>query len=265
MSILIPILILGGIGLLAGILLSVAAVVFAVQKDEKAEEIAEALPGANCGACGFSGCSGYAAALSKGETTDTGLCAPGGAAAAAAIAAILGVEADAFQKKAAVVRCQGSWDLTDMKMEYQGMETCAAANQLFSGMGACRYGCIGYGDCLSACEYGAVTVENGLSTIHPELCKGCGKCVTACPKGLIRLLPEKRQAAVLCSNHDKGARTRQVCTVGCIGCMRCVKACEAGAVTVENFLACVDPEKCTGCGKCAEVCPQHCIAMVFDA
>ena len=262
MSVLIPVIILGGIGLAAGILLSIAAIVFAVKEDEKAKAIAEALPGANCGACGYSGCSGYAAALSEGKTTDTGLCAPGGAAASAAISQILGVEAGEFQKKAAVVHCRGTWDLTQMKMEYQGMKTCAAANQLFSGIGACPYGCIGYGDCQAVCEYGAVTVENGLSKIDPVLCKGCGKCAAACPKGLIRITAEQPRAAVLCSNRDKGAKTRKDCTVGCIGCMRCVKACETGAIAVDHFLATVDPEKCTGCGKCAEVCPQKCIEML---
>ncbi len=259
-QILFPILLVAGIGLIAGLGLAIASIVMAVPKDEKAEAIQEILPGANCGACGYSGCSGYAAALAKGEA-ENGLCAPGGQAVAEQVAALLGVEAGQVEQKAAFVHCMGSYDHTADRLQYQGIPSCAAAAQLSGGLGDCSYGCIGLGDCAAACEYHAVKVCNGVASIDPFRCKGCSQCVSACPKGLISLAPVKRQAMVRCSNCDKGGDARKVCTAACIGCMRCVKECEFGAVEVKNFLARVDPEKCTGCGKCVEVCKPGCLTL----
>lgn len=259
-AILFPVLIVAGIGLLAGLILAVASIVMAVPKDEKAEAIQELLPGANCGACGYSGCSGYAAALSKGEAKP-GLCAPGGPETAKAIGKLLGSGDVEMEQKVALVYCLGSQDNTTDKMDYDGLSSCAAAVQLAGGASSCRFGCLGLGDCVKACQYNAITVCNGVANIDPAACKACGQCVSACPKGLIHLAPVKPQAVVRCSNCDKGAATTKVCKVGCIGCMKCVKTCEAGAIRVENFHAIVDPEKCTGCGTCAETCPRHCIIM----
>lgn len=259
-DILLPILIVAGIGLLAGIGLAVASIVFAVPKDERAEKITEMLPGANCGACGYSGCSGYAAALSKGEAKP-GLCAPGGEAVAAEISEFLGMAASAMEKKVAMVHCMGSYDVTSDKMEYQGIQSCSAAALLAGGITSCQFGCMGLGDCASVCPYGAIEVCNGMARVDPKQCRACSMCVAACPKGLISLVPYKKQAVVLCSNCDKGAATMKVCKVGCIGCKKCEKTCEYGAIHVENFHAVVDPEKCTGCGACAEACPRHIITM----
>ena len=259
-EILIAVLIVTAIGLVAGVGLAIASIVMAVPKDERAEAVLEVLPGANCGACGYSGCSGYAAALASGEAK-AGLCSPGGEAVAAAIAGALGTEQVQVEYKTALVHCKGSHDNTADKMRYQGLQSCAAAAQMFGGVGSCAYGCMGLGDCAAACEYGAITVCNGVANIDPSKCRGCSKCVAACPKRLISFVPLKSQAIVRCSNCDKGGETRKVCKAGCIGCMRCVKACEHGAVKVENFCAKVDPALCTNCGKCAEVCPQHCISI----
>ncbi len=261
MEILIPILIVAGIGLLAGIILAIASVVMAVPKDEKAEAVLEVLPGANCGACGFSGCSGYAAALSKGEAK-VGLCSPGGEECAKACAEVLGVGEVAVEKKTALVHCMGSYDMTSDKMNYDGIQSCSASTFLAGGITSCRFGCMGMGDCAAVCPYGAISVCNGMASIDPAKCKGCSQCVAACPKGLISFVPLKKQAVVRCSNCDKGAQTMKVCKIGCIGCMKCVKSCEYGAVKVENFCAKVDPAKCTGCGKCVEACPRHIITLL---
>lgn len=261
MDILIPILIVAGIGLLAGIILAVASIVMAVPKDEKAEAVLEVLPGANCGACGFSGCSGYAAALSKGEAK-VGLCSPGGEECAKACAAVLGVEDVAVEKKTALVHCMGSYDMTSDKMLYDGIQSCSASTFLAGGITSCRFGCMGMGDCAAVCPYGAVNVCNGVANIDYNKCKGCSQCVAACPKGLISFVPLKKQAVVRCSNCDKGAQTTKVCKIGCIGCGKCMKACEYGAVKVVNFCAVVDPVKCVGCGKCEEACPRHIITML---
>lgn len=260
MDILTPIIIVGVIGLLAGVVLAVASIVMAVPKDEKAEALEAVLPGANCGACGYSGCPGYAAAMAKGEASP-GLCSPGGAAVAAQCGEILGSGAVEMTRKAAVVHCMGSADNTQDKMIYDGLSSCSAAVQLAGGASSCRFGCLALGDCAAACGYGAVEVCNGVALVDPEKCVACGKCVGACPKGLIHLAPVKPRAVVRCSSCDKGKATMQSCKVGCIGCMKCQKTCEFEAVTVKNGLAQVDPEKCTGCGKCAEACPRHIITM----
>lgn len=259
LTVIIAIAVVGFIGALAGVGLSIASVKLAVPRDEKAEEIEELLPGANCGACGFSGCSGYAAALAKGEAA-TNLCAPGGAAAAKAIAAALGQEGGEFVPTAAVVACNGCEANTQDKAFYAGLQSCAAAMQLFGGKGSCSYGCIGFGDCAEVCDNDAIVIEDGVAKINFAQCGACGKCVKACPKHLISIVPIKPQAVVLCSNRDKGAETRKVCKAGCIGCMKCQKVCESGAISVKNFVASVDPEKCNNCGACIEACPVKCIA-----
>lgn len=260
-NILIAVIIVAVIGLIVGLVLAVASALMAVPVDEKAVQIQEQLPGANCGACGFSGCSGYAAALSKGEAK-LGLCSPGGQAVVDAIAPIIGAEGVESVPKTAVVHCNGNDDNTSKMTRYQGIKSCLAATQLYGGMGECSYGCIGFGDCMSVCEYGAINVCNGVAIVNTDLCKACGACAKACPKKLITIEPKVTHAVVKCSNCDKGVLTRKSCKVGCIGCMKCVKLCEYGAVKVENFHALIDPEKCTGCGKCAEGCPQKIIQMM---
>ncbi len=250
MSLIIPIIAVTAIGL------TVASKVFAVPVDEKAEAIRECLPGANCGACGFSGCDGYAAALSKGETTDTALCAPGGNDVSKAIADAAGLAAGEVKPMAAVVLCQGHNGNAATKLEYQGVMSCRMASQIFGGPKECIYGCLGYGDCMAVCEYDAISICDGVARINPVMCKACKKCASACPKYLIEMMPlHETKAAVLCKNHDKGAVTRKECTVGCIGCMKCAKECEAEAITIDKFCAKVDYEKCTGCGNCQTVCP----------
>jgi Na+-translocating ferredoxin:NAD+ oxidoreductase RNF subunit RnfB len=255
--------IVSGIGLILGLGLALASKVFAVPADEKAELIQEILPGANCGACGFSGCAGYAAALSGGETSDTALCAPGGAQTARKIAEITGLALGKVTKKTALVRCRGNSQNTESRFSYRGIQSCEMAAQLYGGEKSCTYGCLGFGDCARECPYGAISVCDDVARVNPELCRACRKCVAACPRGLIDLVPvEETNAAVLCRNRHKGAQTRKECRAGCIGCMRCVKACEFGAVAVGEFCAKVNFSKCTGCGKCAAVCPVGCITLL---
>ncbi|HHZ06794.1 MAG TPA: RnfABCDGE type electron transport complex subunit B [Clostridiales bacterium] len=258
--IVIAIIIVAGIGLVVGLILAVASIVFAVPKNEMAEAVLEVLPGANCGACGFSGCSGYAAALADGSA-ESGLCAPGGTQVVKAVAKVLGKDAGLVEKKTAVVHCVGSCDNTDTKMEYDGIKTCKAASVLTGGTGKCGFGCIGFGDCVNACEYDAIRVCNGVAVVNPESCKACKKCVAVCPKNIISIIPVKKAAVVRCSNHDKGGITKKACTAGCIGCMRCTKVCPTGAIKVENFLASIDSSLCTGCGSCMAECKQGCITM----
>lgn len=261
MDILLPVLIVAVIGLVAGAGLSIASVVMAVKVDEKAEKIREVLPGANCGACGYSGCDGYAAALSSGKESSASLCAPGGPAVAAEVAAVLGIQAQQTARKAAVVRCNGTCNNTTDKMIYHGVTSCLAAVQLFGGQGSCQFGCLGFGDCVDVCEYDALKVRDGVAVVDETQCTACARCTQVCPKQLIALQPMDGRAVVRCMNRDKGAVARKKCQAACIGCMKCEKVCESGAVKVTNFLAQVDSEKCIACGKCVDACPQKCLIL----
>ncbi len=259
MEILTPVIIVSVIGLLAGIILAVAGKVFAVEVDENIEKVVEILPGANCGGCGYSGCEGYAAAVVKGEKTT--LCGAGGPETAKKIAEILGVSAGEFVKTAAVVRCKGDKDSAVAKYEYMGLRSCAAAAQLDNGPSACRFGCIGLGDCVAVCEENAIRLVNGVAKVDTDACKACGRCAAVCPHAVIKILPVGK-SAVTCKSNDKGAVTRKNCTAGCIGCSKCVKECPQHAITVTDFLAEIDSEKCNGCNKCAEVCPVKAISPI---
>lgn len=246
------------IGLIAGLILSIASIVFAVPVDERQEKVRACLPGANCGACGFSGCDGYAKALADG-TAEIGLCSPGGPDVAEDCAAVLGKSAGNVEKKVALVQCAGHCDNVSTKVEYQGVPTCQAVSLMYAGDSACAFGCLGYGDCVAACPENAIKICNGLATVNTDACIGCGICAKTCPKGVITIVPAKFNHHVLCVNKDKGAETRKVCKTGCIGCMKCQKTCEFGAITVTNNNATIDYSKCTNCGKCAEVCPVKAI------
>lgn len=261
-TIIIPVAIVALIGLVLGLGLAIASIVFAVPVDEKAAAVRECLPGANCGACGFSGCDGYASALSKGETTQCNRCTPGGNDVAAAIASVMGLEAGSVTPMVAAVMCQGNCSNVEEKLIYNGVKSCKMAAQLFGGPKNCVYGCIGFGDCVNVCEYDAVFICDGVARINPDNCRACKMCINTCPRHLIDLFPlDTTKAAVLCNNHDKGAQTRKQCKAGCIGCMKCVKVCEYDAVSITNFCASVDYDKCIGCGKCHEVCPVGCIDL----
>ncbi|MBR2714978.1 MAG: RnfABCDGE type electron transport complex subunit B [Ruminococcus sp.] len=258
-AVLIAVLVVAGIGLILGLVLAIASVVMAVPKDEKAEAVLEILPGANCGACGFSGCEGYAKAVAKGDAK-AGLCPVGGEECTNAICELLGVSGETV-KKHALVHCMGNCDNTENKAVFQGVNSCLAAHKIGGGVTACSYGCLGMGDCMNACLSDAITICNGVAVVDLDKCGGCGLCAEACPRKLITITTSNEQAVVRCSNHDKGAVAKKACKSACIGCMKCTKVCEEGAITVKDFCASIDPEKCTGCGACVENCPCKCITF----
>lgn len=247
------------LGLLGAGVLVVAAHFMHVEEDERIGLVREALPGANCGACGYAGCDDYAKAIVEGAPTNK--CVPGGAGCAAAVSAVMGVEAGAVVKRKAIVACQGSYDHTEDKYRYEGIESCSACNALYTGRATCEYGCLGYGDCVRACMFDAIHVSNGLARVNPEKCTGCGACEQACPKRIILVREESEKPVVLCANHERGALTRKACNAGCIGCMKCEKICPEGAIKVRNNVARVDYDKCTGCRKCMNECPVHAITI----
>ena len=257
----IPIAAAVAIALIAALLLSLAAKFMAVPVNETQAAIRAELPGANCGACGFAGCDDYAAALAEGGDVKTNLCVPGADAVAAAIAAILGQDAEDVIEQVANVRCSGLCDVTKPEMDYQGLKTCAAAKGLFGGPGSCKYGCIGFGDCERVCPYGAIQVCNGLAKVDREKCVGCGMCARTCPQHIIDIIPDVKRVFVACSSADKGAVTNKLCSAGCIGCKLCEKACKFEAIHVENNHAVIDIDKCKNCGLCAKACPKKVIKM----
>ena len=259
MSIVIPVILVAAIGFVLAVVLTFASKIFFVPVDETVANLRAELPGANCGACGYAGCDDYANALGADPSVGTGKCPVGGAALAEALAAVLGVEADTSEPQVAVVMCNGHNDAAKTLMEYQGMQTCKAAKQMFGGLSACPYGCMGLGDCAAVCAYGAIQVCNGVAVVNRELCVGCGMCAKACPNSVIRIAPAKNKVVVQCNSKDKGAVARKNCSNACIGCMKCQKVCKFEAITVENNLASINPETCKNCGLCAKECPTGAI------
>lgn len=252
------------IGLICAAVLVTASKIMAVKENEKIPKIRECLPGANCGACGFAGCDGYAKALAETEGTPTNLCVPGGDSVSRKISELLGVEFEDVIEKVAVVHCSGDCRFTQDRVEYSGIESCAAAKLIFSSKGECSYGCMGLGDCAKACPNNAVCIESGIARINTKQCVGCGLCVKACPNTVISLMDDVERAVVACNNKDKGAQTRKACKSGCIGCKKCEKVCPSGAIKVVNNLAQIDYSKCPDCedfGICARECTTGCIII----
>ena len=246
------------VGILVGAGLVATGKKFHVDVDEKEAAVRAELPGNNCGACGYAGCDAMAAAIAKGEAPVNG-CPVGGTPVAEKIAEIMGVKAEAVEKKAAFVKCKGSCDVTKNQGNYIGVRDCRAA--VLSGMNVtdCDYGCLGFGSCQAVCPNDAIKVVNGVAVVNENKCVACGLCVKACPKGLIEIVPVKNRVRVQCSNKERGPMVKKACEAGCIGCTLCVRQCDQGAITVTNNIAHIDYEKCTQCGKCAEKCPAKVI------
>ena len=267
-EILIAIGILGGLGVMFGAVLAAASKIFYVEVDPRLEQLNGCLPGANCGGCGYAGCAGYAEAVLKGEA-DIGKCASGGNECAQAMAEIMGVEAAEVTRKVAMVRCSGEkiYDKdgnlvrgVKSKATYEGFKDCIAASKVGgNGPISCKYGCLGFGTCVKACKYDAISVVNGVAKVNEDRCVGCMACSHVCPRELIVPVEPHRNVVIACNSMAKGAVTTRSCTIGCIGCGLCKKICPEGAITVTNNLAVIDYDKCTNCGLCATVCPKHLI------
>lgn len=249
----------GLVGILMGLFLGAAGIKFKVEVDEKEEAVLNALPGNNCGGCGFPGCSGLAAAIAKGEAPVNG-CPVGGEPTAKKVAAIMGVEAEDSVRKVAFVHCQGDCEKTHLNYEYHGAQDCRMMSFVpDGGPKSCNHGCLGYGTCVEACPFDAIHVQNGVAVVDKERCKACGKCIAVCPKQMISMVPYEAKVKVACSSKDKGPVTMKACSVGCVGCGICVKNCPDQAIRVENFHAIIDYEKCSDCGTCAQKCPKKSI------
>ena len=256
-NILYAILVLGSMGAVFALILAIASKVFAVETDERLEPLTECLPGANCGGCGYSGCAGYAQAVLEGKAK-IGKCAAGGKACADAMAKIMGQETVEMERRVAMVMCAGTDALP--KGRYEGLQDCISASRIAGkGPQLCEYGCLGFGNCVAKCKFGALSIVNGRAKVDHEKCAGCMTCILVCPRHIIKAVPYDATVTVPCSSKAKGPIVLKSCGNGCIGCMKCVKTCENGAISVVDALAAIDYKKCTGCGKCAEACPRHII------
>ena len=267
---LIAVIVLGAIALVAAAVLYVCSKKFAVKEDPRIAQVSAVLPQANCGGCGFPGCSGMADALVKaadGGSLEGLNCPVGGSAVMEQVADLLGMAVANTEPMVAVVRCNGTCENRPKTVEYCGLRTCAAMNACAAGETACGFGCLGCGDCADACQFGAITVnpDTGLPEVNEDLCTACGACAKACPRHIIELRkkgPKGRRVYVSCVNRDKGPAAKKACAAACIGCGKCEKECPFGAITVEGNLSYIDPLKCRSCRKCEKVCPTGAIKAV---
>jgi len=246
---------LGGLGLILGLVLLVASLRLAVRVDQREQAARAALPGINCGACGYPGCDGYAAAVVAGKAP-LDRCAPGGPPVATRLGEIMGQEVTPAAPQGAVLICRGGRTEAGQRFQYRGAADCRQAALLLGGPKACIYGCVGLGHCVQVCPFKAIAMgENGLPAIDPKKCTGCGKCVQECPKAVLRLIPRSKLVYLTCASHDKARAVRDVCKVGCIGCGLCVKNCSTNALKLEANLPVMDFARCIDCGICVHKCP----------
>lgn len=264
------VLVLGAIALVAAVILFFVSKKFAVNEDPRIGQVTEILPGANCGGCGFPGCSGLASALVKGADAGSieGLrCPVGGDPVMNRVSDLLGMAIANTEPMVAVVRCNGTCEFRPRIAEYDGLRTCAAMHSAGAGETGCGFGCLGCGDCVSACQFDAIHMnpETGLPEVDEEKCTSCGACVKACPRHIIELRkkgPKGRRVYVSCVNKDKGAVAKKACQVACIGCGKCEKVCQFDAITIANNLSYIDFSKCRLCTKCVDECPTGAIIKV---
>ena len=258
MNILLPVIILGSLGAIFGLWLSIVSKIFAVRKDPKTEHIFSLLPGSNCGACGKAGCYGLAEALVSGEVESI-TCPVVNDVEKEDIADTLGIKQSEAEKTIATLICGGGKTCKD-KFDYNGPRDCNIAIHLMDGPKGCSFGCIGMGSCVAACPFDAITMdENNLPKIDEEKCTSCGKCIKVCPKNVLVLAPLKSEHHIMCNSKDRGVDVMKSCKIGCIGCGKCVKVCPVEAIELNNNLAKIDYLKCTNCGACVEACPTKAI------
>lgn len=252
------------IGIISALILFLAAKKFYVFEDPRIDDVENALPSANCGGCGFPGCRNFADACVKADDLGTLFCPVGGNDTMKDVAEILGKAVTEKAPQVAVIRCSGSFEYRPRTNNYDGAANCTVASNLYSGDTGCQYGCLGLGECVDACTFDAMYMDEktGLPVVIQDQCTACGDCVRACPKNIIELRNQgkkDRRIYVSCINEDKGGVAKKNCSVACIGCKLCEKACNYDAITIENFLSYIDYTKCVLCRKCVAVCPTDSI------
>lgn len=258
---------LSALGIILALVLYGAATKFYVYEDPRIDQVEEALPNTNCGACGFPGCRNFAEAIVSSDDISAFYCPVGGNDTMKDVAKILGKEAAEQDSKVAVLKCNGTHAHSPKTSAYDGPASCAIEHNLYGGETGCQYGCMSHGDCVDACDFDAIHInpETGLPEVVDENCTACGLCVTACPRNLIELRPRRkkeRKIYIACMNQDPGATPKKSCSTACIGCALCEKACRFDAITMDNNLAYIHPDKCTLCRECVPVCPTNAILEI---
>jgi Na+-translocating ferredoxin:NAD+ oxidoreductase subunit B len=254
-------------GVISAVILYFVAQKFRVVEDPRIDLVAEKLPGANCGGCGYAGCRSLAEAIVKAGSLEGLRCPVGGDKVSSEIAELLGLEASTAEPQIAVVRCNGGKLNTTSKVMYEGVQDCLYAHLNFSSEGGCPNGCLGLGNCVGVCAFDAIKMDpkNGLPVVDEEKCVACGLCVKTCPRHIIELRNKgikNRRVFVSCVNIEKGALAKKNCNVACIGCGKCEKVCEFDAIKIENNLAYIDFNKCKLCRKCVQECPTGAILEI---
>lgn len=255
------------LGLVLALVLYLVAEKFKVVEDPRIDEVEKVMPGANCGGCGFAGCRAFAEAAVKAPNLDNNYCPVGGNEVMSKVASILGYEVKEKAPMVAVVRCNGTCEARPKINDYEGYPSCKVKASLYSGDTGCSFGCLGCGDCVAACKFGALSMDpvTGLPVVDEEKCTACGACTKACPKSLIELRlkgPRGMRMYVSCRNQDKGPAAKKACASACIGCGICAKTCTHDAIVVENNIAYIDPSKCKLCRECEAMCPTGAIHSV---
>lgn len=262
---LISVIVMVGLGGFLAIGLSLAYRKLKVEEDPRLKKILEALPGSNCGACGYASCENFARNVMEGKAPVNG-CKAGGANVTGQLQEILGKgSSEGKEIHKARLKCNARESQKTKIVDYCGLNTCLAADNLGSSGFSCFDGCLGLSDCIKVCPVSAIKMTEGRPQINLSKCIGCGLCVKACPRGLIDLVilkEDTRKLVVVGCNSTQGpAATRKMCEAGCIACGKCVKVCPVEAITIEDSKASIDLLKCTGCGKCVEACPTRAIYM----
>ncbi|MDD3804665.1 MAG: RnfABCDGE type electron transport complex subunit B [bacterium] len=261
-NIILSVAVLAALGFILGAGLAYAARAFAITRDPRIDAVLAELPGANCGACGYPGCSGYAEALVIGSALITG-CPVSRKEASERIADIIGQEERMninSDKLVSVVKCCGNNNTSARIFNYSGLEDCRAATRFYDGPKKCRHGCLGMGTCISVCPFNAITMSPlKLPVIDRDRCAGCGLCVDACPRQVMVMMPERSGIQVLCNSGEAAKAARQVCSKSCIKCHKCANICPAEAIFFDNGPAKINFDLCTNCGLCVQECPVKCI------
>ena len=250
------------LGFVASAILSAASKLLYVEEDPRVEAVTEALPGANCGGCGYAGCEGYAAAVISNPDVPPNLCCAGGAEVSERVAELSGKAMGDSEPMVAFRRCDRVGGKVQKQFAYQGISTCSAAKMLLDGPYACKYACLGLGDCVRACPFNAMSLVNDLVYIDPDSCTSCGSCVRACPNSILELVPKRSRVMIFCSSQDKAKEVTSVCETGCISCMKCVKKCPANAISMQDNRIVIDHQACLDYGPeceeaCVAACPRH--------